>query len=68
MIAHIRDIAIITYMAGRLRCHRGAGDEGRVGPERQATLARSAHTVAALGDSLAPGPPMDEAYFARVLE
>ncbi len=31
-------------------------------------LARSAHTVAAHGDSMPPEPPLDEAYFARMLE
>ncbi len=34
----------------------------------RATPARSAHTVAALGDSLPPEPPPDEACRARTLE
>ena len=31
-------------------------------------LARSAHTVAAGGDSMPPEPPLDEAYLARMVE
>ncbi len=34
----------------------------------RALVARSAHTVAAQGDSMPPEPPLDEAYSARMLE
>jgi hypothetical protein len=37
-------------------------------PRYLPALARSAHTVAAGGDSMPPEPPLDEAYLARMLE
>lgn len=37
------------------------GAPGRAGPLR-------AHRGRALGDSMPPEPPLDEAYFARMLE
>ncbi|MEU7900925.1 hypothetical protein AB0B45_49880 [Nonomuraea sp. NPDC049152] len=37
-------------------------------PRYLPALARSAHTVAAGGDSMPPEPPLDEAYFARMLD
>jgi hypothetical protein len=37
-------------------------------PRYRPPLARSAPTVAVPGNSMPPEPPLDEAYFARMLE